>query len=152
MRSSRARLEDAKFETERCRQYRGTARISLDLLDFPSDACRELDRKNVERLKEAYQREGCRRQFINNHILVVIDQARLDAALDLSGVSAAELLNTSRDDYPELQFCAGMRLACLHGKHRVQAGREFLSPRDKWWVADLYLAGELVSFSTVTHC
>ncbi len=142
MRPSRARLEDSKSERERRRQFRGTARVSLDLLDFPLDAYRELSRKNVDRLKGAFRREGCRREFVNNHILVIINQDSLDAALEFSRVTATELRTCPRDDYPELRFRAGVRLTCLHGKHRVQAGREFLSPRDKWWIADFYLDGE----------
>ncbi|KIW09691.1 hypothetical protein PV08_12034 [Exophiala spinifera] len=141
MRTSRARLEDAKFETERRRQHRGTARISLDVLKVQFEAHEQLDRNNVERLKGIYRREGCRPQLINNRILVEIDETSFDAALDLSGVAAADLFTPQRDDYPELRFPTGTEVICLHGKHRIQAGREFLSPRDKWWIADIYLGG-----------
>ncbi|KIW35847.1 uncharacterized protein PV06_11823 [Exophiala oligosperma] len=141
MRTSRARLEDAKFETERRRQHRGTARISLDILKFQFEDHEQLDKDNIDRLKGIYRREGCRPHFINNRILVEIDETCFEAALALSGVAATELLTPRRDDYPELRFPIGAEVICLHGKHRIQAGREFLSPRDKWWVADIYLGG-----------
>ncbi|KIV81283.1 hypothetical protein PV11_03480 [Exophiala sideris] len=143
MRTSRARLEDAKFETERRRQHRGTARISLDILKFQLEAHEQLNRENVERLKGIYRREGYRPQFINNRILVEIDETCFEAALTLSGVAATELLTSQREAYPELRLPAGTEITCLHGKHRIQAAREFLSPRDKWWIADVYLANEL---------
>nr|KAK5449229.1 hypothetical protein LTR18_002318 [Exophiala xenobiotica] len=148
MRQSRTRVEDERLERERQLKYRGTARISLDVLQFVVDDDRPLDVKNVQRLVKIYQREGCRRQFVSNHILVVIDQACLDSALDLSRISAAALLTRNTNDpaavgdYPQLQVPVGVRLTCLHGRHRIQAAREFLSPRDKWWIADLYLAGK----------
>jgi hypothetical protein len=61
------------------------------------------------------------------------------------------LLSNPRDRYPELVFPGGYQLECLHGRHRIQAGREFLSPRDKWWAVDLYLAGIIkISFKDLT--
>ena len=150
MRQRRAHLEDAKFESERRASYRGAARILLEQLHFPSDQPTqynmELDRENVEFLKERFRREGCRRQPAINHVLVRIDQPCLDTALAISKISSATLHTTQADEYPELRLPSGVRLACLHGKHRIQAGREFLSPRDQWWVADLYLAGKYI------HC
>ena len=150
MRPSRARAEDERLERERRLNYRGTARVSLDVLQFLVDDSQELDENNVERLKRIFQREGCRRQFVSNHILVAIDQACLDTALGLSRLSSAALFaqpsnDTGVGDYPELQFPDGVRLTCLHGRHRIQAAREFLSPHDKWWIADLYLTGKCVA-------
>ncbi|KAK5400801.1 hypothetical protein LTR06_011261, partial [Exophiala xenobiotica] len=73
-------------------------------------------------------------------------QACLESALDLSRISAAALLTRNTNDpaavgdYPQLQVPVGVRLTCLHGRHRIQAALEFLPARDKWWIADLYLA------------
>ena len=147
MRQSRAQVEDQRFEAERSLKYRGAARVSLDALQFRNDQRRELDMEHVETLKKQFRVEGCRRENIKAHVPVLIDQSCLDTALRLSGFSAAVLLSNTHNGYPELQLPRGSHLTCLHGKHRIQAGREFLSPRDKWWVVDLYLAGELVQFS-----
>ncbi|KAL5345257.1 hypothetical protein ACLOAV_009627 [Pseudogymnoascus australis] len=60
-----------------------------------------------------------------------------------SGVAGHQLLTNPPNEssqYPELVFPRGFQLECLHGRHRIQAGREFLSPRDKWWTVDLYLS------------
>jgi hypothetical protein len=153
MRQSRARLQASKLEEERRAKFRGAARISLDLLQFPKDMSMKLDSKNVERLKEAYRSEGCQPEPVRNHILVLIDQSDLDAALAVSGISAAALITPRADNYPALQFSHEVHLECLHGRHRIQAGREFLSPRDKWWIADLYLSGKCVcSLNSVSSC
>ena len=146
MRPSRRQADNARFERERRGKYRGAARITLDVLHFSEKQSTTLDQENVEYLKEVFRREHCRREPVRNHVLVLIDQSCLDTALGLSGISAAALLTTG-DEYPELRLPAGVRLECLHGKHRIQAGREFLSPRDKWWIAELYLAGESVRSS-----
>jgi hypothetical protein len=142
MRQSRARLEDAKSEEERRLRYRGAACIFIDALQFSEDDMKQLDAKNVERLVDVFRREGCQRQPLRNHVLVLITQSCLDTALELSGASASSLLTPRSDDYPQLRLPPGIRLVCLHGKHRIQAGREFLRPRDKWWIVDLYLAGK----------
>ena len=52
MRRSRAHLEDLKLEEEMRRTYKGSARISLDVLYFQSNEHRDLDRKHVDYLKD----------------------------------------------------------------------------------------------------
>lgn len=145
---TRTQISWENFERERQEKYRGSASISLDAIDLFSVDPSTLDRKNVERLKEVFRNEDCQRQPVTNHILVLVDQACFEAALESSGASAPALLAAGSDEYPKLRFPAGVRLACLHGRHRVQAGREFLPPHDKWWIADLYLTGEYGAWST----
>jgi hypothetical protein len=133
--------EDIRLEAERRVKYRGTARIKLEALHFRRDESRELDKGHVEYLKQCFKKEGCRPLEVSHHIPAVIDQERLNTAILASGISAKDLLSNPRDGYPELVFPAGYQLECLHGRHRIQAGREFLSPSNKWWAVDLYLAG-----------
>ena len=140
MRQSRAKLEDSKFEAERRRKYCGAARIALEAIHLPE----EPDVRRVEELEEIFRREGCRPEHIANHVLLLIDQSSLEDAIRTSGLSSAALLQSAHNEYPELRFPRGRQLECLHGKHRIQAGREYLPARDKWWVADLYLSGEFV--------
>ncbi|KAH8765626.1 hypothetical protein BGZ57DRAFT_533732 [Hyaloscypha finlandica] len=138
MRRSRAHLEDSKLEAETRRTYKGSARISLDVLYFQSNEHRDLDRKHVDYLKGCFQRDKCRRLEKRNHIEAAVDQPSLDAALRSSDVSARELLTNEPNGCPKLSFPAGFKLRCLHGQHRIQAAREFLLPHDKWWTVDLY--------------
>ncbi|ELR09839.1 hypothetical protein GMDG_04322, partial [Pseudogymnoascus destructans 20631-21] len=65
------------------------------------------------------------------------------------GRTADDLLtNDEVPDYPLLEFPTGFHLECLHGRHRIEAGREFLHPGDDWWTADLYLSDLNVDLKT----
>jgi hypothetical protein len=92
MLQSRISLQDQDLATERRLKYRGTATIRLETLHFPCDAARELNRKNVERLKKCFRTEGCRRLELENHIPATINESRLQEALTASGVGASELM------------------------------------------------------------
>ena len=132
IRRSRAYLEDAKLEAEARRTYRGSARISLDVLYFQSDEHRDLDRKQIDYLKDCFQKDKCRRLEKRNHIKAAVDQPSLKAALRSSDVLARELLTNEPNGCPKLSFPVGFKLRCLYGQHRIQAAREFLLPHDKW--------------------
>ncbi|KAL5354472.1 hypothetical protein ACLOAV_000561 [Pseudogymnoascus australis] len=143
MQQSRTQVEDSRLEGERRLKYKGTARISLDVLHFKWNQPRELNSRHVEDLKERFRKEGCRRLPVRKHVPAIIDQQCLDAVMRDSGVAGHQLLTNPPNElsqYPELVFPRGFQLECLHGRHRIQAGREFLSPRDKWWTVDLYLS------------
>src|SRR4051794_10725259 len=90
----RARLQDQerRLAAERSLKYRGTASIKIEALHFPQDKARELNEKNVARLKRCFREEGCRRLDLRNHIPAVIDQSQLNAALRASEISAERLL------------------------------------------------------------
>lgn len=143
MQQSRTQVEDLRLEGERRLKYKGTARINLDVLHFKWNQPRELNSRHVENLKERFRKEGCRRLPVRKHVPAIIDQQCLDAVMRDSGVPGDQLLTNPPNEYPELVFPRGFQLECLHGRHRIQAGREFLSPRDKWWTVDLYLSGKI---------
>ncbi|PVH68124.1 hypothetical protein DL98DRAFT_475067, partial [Cadophora sp. DSE1049] len=136
---SRFADREERLATEGREKYQGTARIRLDVLHFPQNEPRELDQKNLERLKGYFKNGQCHRAE-RNHIPAVIDQAQLSEVLRDSKVSAKTLLNNT-DPHPMLKFPVGSQLHCLHGRHRIQAAREVLKPRESWWTVDLYLAG-----------
>jgi len=137
---SQIREEESRIEVEKRIKYKGTARIRLKWLHFQWNRPRELDGKNVERLKAGFQKD-CRRLDEHNHIPAVIDQQSLDTAEELSGVSARQLGKHAQGGYPELVFPAGYQVECLHGRHRIQAAKELGL---EWWTVDLYLAGGLI--------
>jgi hypothetical protein len=138
MNQNRAKVEDAKIETERRRKYQGSAKVTLESINIlPSP-----HRKRVDQLKRIFEREGCKPEYVVNHVLLLIDKETLERALEESRITQRTLLARGGTLYPELRLPRGRKLTCLHGNHRLQAGKEYLSPRNKWWVADLYLAGE----------
>ncbi|KAL5352248.1 hypothetical protein ACLOAV_002195 [Pseudogymnoascus australis] len=65
------------------------------------------------------------------------------------GKTADDLLtNNEVPDYPLLEFPTSFHLECLHGRHRIEAGREFLDPGNDWWTVDLYLSDLNVDLKT----
>lgn len=149
MRFPRYSEQDVRLEAERFVKYRGTARVPLHLLCFERGELRDLNRRNVERLKTVFHSETVRRLDPRNRVPAVISQSGLDEAVAASGISAERLLNDADNDPPALHFPAGVQLTCLHGRHRVQAARETLPPTDAWWAVDLYLAGRRTSHLTL---
>ena len=148
MRQAQAREEEIRLEAEKKLKFKGTARIRLEQLHFPWNDARELNEKNVDRLKAIFQQHGCRRLEVQHHVPAIIDEERLDATIAAAGISPRALMRTqAADGYPELIFPYGQQLECLHGRHRVQAGKDFLPLRDKWWTVDLYLTGMTASSS-----
>lgn len=142
MRQARAREEEVRLEGEKRLKFKGSARIRLEQLHFPWIDAKKLNEKNVDRLKGIFQQHGCRKVEVRHRVPALIDEGRLDAAIAAAGISPRTLVSPpTADVYPELVFPNGHRLDCLHGRHRIQAGKEFLPTRDKWWTVDLYLAG-----------
>uniref|UniRef100_A0A093VHN0 Calponin likey domain-containing protein n=1 Tax=Talaromyces marneffei PM1 TaxID=1077442 RepID=A0A093VHN0_TALMA len=133
-------LTDTELQvgTERSRKYLGTAKIDLDHISFHPDSSRTVDPQNIDRLREVFRSEGCRRYEIQNHITGVVSRESLQAALRAAHKSPDELLTTTPQSVPRLQFSAGQVL-CLHGQHRIRAGAEVLLEEDRWWTVDLYL-------------
>lgn len=110
MRRARFLEQERELAAERRVKYRGTASIKLEALHSRDDDLRELDEKNVARLKRLFQEDGCRRLELRNHVPALIDQQQLDAAIQASGTSAEGLLADPSNGYPELYFPPGYQL------------------------------------------
>ncbi|TGO07234.1 hypothetical protein BTUL_0306g00130 [Botrytis tulipae] len=139
MRRSRVVDEEMKLEAERHLKYRGIAWVRLENLNFPLKDSRELDRKNVERLKELFQKDTIRRLDSKNRIPAEIDEVDLNEAIRISDTSAESLMHNRDNNPPFLKFPSNYQLTCLHGRHRIVAAREILPSIDSWWAVDLYL-------------
>ena len=118
--------------------FRGYASVDLKFLRFDceGDLQVHLDEKNVCRLVQIFELEGCLRSEIEHHVPVVISDADLQAGLDRAHVAREELFSSVP---PLLDFPVGTRLRCLHGRHRLEAAWRHLMPGDKRWTVDLYL-------------
>ncbi|KAL5354914.1 hypothetical protein ACLOAV_001005 [Pseudogymnoascus australis] len=144
---AQVRAEDLRFETERRLFCKGSALVKFENLNWEEHKIRQHDPKNVLRLKRIFEKEGCRSLKVGNHIPAIVDQHHLDTAIENAkqkGTWNAGVLPSSyatidsENGYPELEFPGGIN--CLHGFHRIQAGKE-LRPAEKWWIVDLYLSG-----------
>ncbi|OBT56673.1 hypothetical protein VE04_03814 [Pseudogymnoascus sp. 24MN13] len=144
---AQVREEDLRFEVERRLFCKGSALVRFESLNWEEHKIRQHDPKNVLRLKKIFEKEGCRSLKVGNHIPAIVDQRHLDAAIE--NAKQKEMWNAgvlpssyatidSENGYPELEFPGGIN--CLHGFHRIQAGKA-LRPAEKWWIVDLYLSG-----------
>ncbi|OAL33366.1 hypothetical protein AYO20_07377 [Fonsecaea nubica] len=131
---------------DKASNFRGKARVMLNVLRFTPENIRDLDRANVERLKAIYEEEGCLREGPERHVPAIISLADLTRAIEFTGtseVSLDRLLDNPKELPPLLKFPPNVHIECLTGKHRIQAARESAKLRavDKWWIVDLYLEG-----------
>lgn len=134
-------LTDAERQltTERQLKFQGTAKIELDQISLQPLMSREIDQKNVERLREIFAKDGCQRLDIRNHVTAIVSKRHLRRACHATGLTPAEL-KSRRQQNPRLYF-SGRQVQCLHGQHRLKAAEETLAPSDRWWTVDLYLDG-----------
>lgn len=135
--------EEIRLAAERRRKYIGTAKVSISHILFDPPLPRDLDPKNLGRLREIFRKNRCRRLDVDNHVPAIVSQGDLAGALRSANVSQRALLTNDPHQLPQLRFAAG-QLRALHGRHRVQAGAEVLPPADRWWTVDLYLDGMFV--------
>jgi hypothetical protein len=143
MRRAQFLRQERRLATEWSLKYKGSASIKIEVLHFPYEESREQNEKETERLKNLFQRqEAVDRLDLRNLVPAVIDEQQLVAAMAASGVSAESMFADPRDSNPKLDFPAGFRLACLHGRHRVLAGAKTLPLGNKRWTVDLYLDGK----------
>jgi len=140
MQRTRVQDQEESLEREKQTKYKGSARIRLEHLDFSKGEPDVPDRSNVKNLVSIFEGEGCFQQDSRHHVPGVIDREQLHLATHSTGISFTVLLDNAQTERPELQLPSGFRLECLHGRHRVQAGRE-MTPPQLWWTVDLYLAG-----------
>lgn len=143
-----ALTEDLKVDAEQRLCFKGSALIRFKYLKWDeyhklNEAKRIPDAKRVKRLVDIFNDAGCRRLDLKHHIPATIDQNQLDVALKEAkqdGSLNTDLTNyAGLGKYPELRIPGGVQ--CLHGFHRIEAGKEYLQGAGQWWIVDLYLSG-----------
>lgn len=132
--------EEIRLATERRLKYLGAAKVSIYQFQFDPPLPRDLDPKNLDRLREIFRKNRCRRLDVDNHVPAIVSRQDLANALQKANIPQRSLLTNDFHQLPQLWFTAG-QLRALHGRHRVQAGAEVLPPADRWWTVNLYLDG-----------
>ncbi|KIW30935.1 uncharacterized protein PV07_02626 [Cladophialophora immunda] len=142
MRRARLLGKERSIVTEKVLKCKGMVSVRLEVLSFPEIKTKDPTKlkSNVERLKKAFQDEGCWPLPLPNHIPAQIDKQSLDAALRHSQRSIKELFVGPRAEYPELEFPPGYQLRCLDGQSRALAAAKVLPVADRRWIVDLYAA------------
>lgn len=71
-----------------------------------------------------------------------MDDEALLAALNISGIGSTSLRTLPPT---KLRFALGVKIECLHGRHRIIAARRALPPVKIWWTVDLYGNGSCMA-------
>ncbi len=112
MRRAQVSEAESRVEADKHIKYEGTARLRLKSLCFRPNRPYECDRENIERLKSIFRKE-CLRLDASNHVLAVIEQQALLAAIRLSGITAGQLTEYSPGGYPEYGASFSGRLSAF---------------------------------------
>jgi hypothetical protein len=137
-------IEEIKVSSDRSSNFRGTASVALEALDFDVEGARQINENNKERLKRIFETESCFPFRPENRISAIIDQQELENAIQASPAetSLVTLLENPDGNAPKLKLPPNCRLKCLQGRSRVEAAKEFLPPGKRFWAVDLYLEGD----------
>ena len=132
--------EEVRLASERRLKYQGSAKVSINDIEFDPPLPRDLDSRNLDRICQIFRKNRCRRLDVENRIPVIVARNDLSTALEQAEVTAGALMTKSAEHLPSLRFPSG-KLRGLHGRHRAQAGSMVLAPIDRWWAVDLYFDG-----------
>jgi hypothetical protein len=123
----------------------GSAKLAInDLVRGPRNIFESLglkrdklgwDEKNIERLHETFEFEGCRRGDPANRVPVLVDKYSLENILEANTIQLSDL---QRPSLRHLKVPNNATLLLLHGYHRLLAGQRYLGPTDQWWGVNLY--------------
>ena len=132
-----------QYLLEKNKAFCGAFRIALCKLDQEDVEAnpRQLDRKNVQRLINVFALEGCFRLEPDNYVAALLPHSLLTRVPRISTVPANGDVMPPIFDPPE-------PLQCIHGKHRIEAAKEYFALEGKWWVVNVYVK-EYLSFSTL---
>jgi hypothetical protein len=122
-------------------RFIGTVRIPLESFQYESESVfgvKSLNPENILRLIRTFELEGCNRS--KHAVDATITAAQLKRTLQSLGIEEKEAL---RDDRERIKFPKEFPVVCIHGKHRLEAGRRFLRNDQLWWDANLWEEGML---------
>ncbi|EMC97300.1 hypothetical protein BAUCODRAFT_130484 [Baudoinia panamericana UAMH 10762] len=105
--------------------FLGHFTVALEDVEFETGV-RDYDVANVDRLHSIFRTEGCHRTDPLHFVPAIIPKHQIDTAL------------RDRQSIQRLHLPAGIKLHCLHGKHRVLAAKRFFPKQEQWWTATLY--------------
>lgn len=107
--------------------YKGTFRVPLASIKPPS-LSRGVDEKNIKRLVEIFEKEGCLRSKKENFVQVLVEPDQL---------AKVDIISFLENSQFTVMF-PPKSLECIHGWHRLLAARKL--PFDEhWWPVDIYV-------------
>ena len=130
----------ARLTKENQQAYLGMAKIRISSIVYEGGSTlgqSDLDDKNVARLLRVFDIEDCRPDDWPVEALISTDI--LAGALEYSALSQSDLQTNGKF----LQLPIGSHVTCIHGKHRLAAGRFHLPFDQSWWSVKLYDTGKM---------
>ena len=131
-------IEDYDVTIQFQSNFKGWARVKLSSFDFEKSLHyghrAKLD-TNVNRLRKIFREEGCRRLDDDNFAAGIVNAEGLHEALAASNLHEEDLRQIPTSDTPCLRL---EKIDCVHGMHRILAGRHFLRDHDRWWIVCLF--------------
>ncbi|KAH8691896.1 hypothetical protein BGW36DRAFT_362925 [Talaromyces proteolyticus] len=122
--------------SEKTRYFRGCAKVKFPhlLCEDRIPGTRALEEKNVRRLVELFQIEGCQAVEPEHRIAAKIRDDDLTKVLSKNDITQEDLLKSLEP--PLLEFDPEVHLLCAQGKHRLEAAKK--CGLDSW-VVELYV-------------
>ena len=121
---------DLQIFREKSRTFYGSVKIPLDKIChkvLPNNP-RQFNKKDVTTLLDFFHSEGCLRLDPEHHVPALISRSAVPRGLHPGGEPP--------------RFNPEHPVICLHGRHRLEAARNFFTgDEDRWWVVDLYSRG-----------
>ncbi len=124
------------------RYFLESARIDVDTQHFIGLCFREIQREELGSIAGFYKCESCICMDSGYHVPAAIGQEVLSNTLLNADSSVNALLSRDSCRRPKLTFPSGFWPHYLHGRHRIEAGRQYLRSHDHWWVVDLHVNGK----------
>ncbi len=128
---------ESRLGRDRASNYRGTALIRFEHLEFGH----QLNKGKTRRLVKIMREEGCLKLEPLNRIKAYIKNEHLDQAISRSDTTQQELFNNQNGIPPPLRFPEGSRVSCDKGASRIEAAKRVLCSEDHEWSIELYLEG-----------
>jgi Protein of unknown function (DUF3723) len=94
----------------------------LNVLQFTPKNMRDIDKKNIDRLKDIFNEQGCLQTEPERHIPAIVSMTDLARAIEFTAspsVSIDKLLDNPKELPPLLKFPSGVYIKCLTDKHYI---------------------------------
>lgn len=144
--------EEVQLASERQLKHIGTAKVSISQTQFNPPLPRDLDPKNLDRLRRVFRQNHCRRLDVDNHVPAIVSPHDLANALRKANISQQSLLTTDARQLPELVFWEGSYLGFMVVTLSRLDPAEVLPPANRWWTVDLYSDGNYAEKRWLIMC
>jgi hypothetical protein len=128
--------------------YKGSARVLLKNLEL--DRMRHIDQTKVTKLVKRFKAVGCSHDdHGESSLAVLIDFEKSQHSLAAAGFPKSTDYNEQSSlplDLPET-----VKFTLLYGDHRVLAGQQYLSAKNRWWTVHVFDSGWSIALAQIAR-